>query len=281
MAQSSEISVLLSESVDNLLKVSELPIQDLNTDNIASIETQQAVINAILKSLSRKSPPNDEIVEMFERILGIHSIVEELPDHFYVLLSKKEILGNVVRFCGKEYVADCRIQQLCYCVLTKILDSCHKQDSSADLLRKLLKDYDVLSNISFSLSVYIDQYNEYNDRDSQTSFELQQYCSSIAILLKFLWQVYDVMQSSALRRQICNGMFNLTYCCIKDCTSEEDVCEYGLNLLMKFLHENSTKCFVFVKDGNYRLLFQIVSKHPFEGMLCIVGTGCYIMHLWL
>lgn len=261
MAHPPDISGLLPESVDNLIKFP-LRHHDINDDNIANIEMQQAVVNAILKTLRKDTLESVEVIRVFERILGIDTVIDEFPADFFVLLSKEEILSSIVKYCNKMYVYECRVQQLCYCVLIKILESCDSKNTRF-FLNVLFRKEELHSDVSYTLTIYLENCGACGV--SNSSLSVQQYYCSIAIIFRFMLQAYSKLEVSSTQAEIRDRLFNLTYSCVNECSTEEDLVEYGMNLLASFLKHDRNKCLMFINDGNYRLVFHVISQNPFEG----------------
>ena len=238
------------EGLDNFIRHNN--IQNVNIDDIInSTEKQHTVMNTVLQYLKRDKLKQKEVIKLFKMLLGIDEYQEELPPQFYDLLSSDEFLEKLLKYLDKSYTFDIQLQQLCLCVLTKILENCQDRRLLIDLL---LTKFNFCSDLVTILNFCV------NHNVTRETLELH-YLHMISVCLNLL----IVLCAEINDRSIFQAFHTPVLSCIREFIKDEDICEYGLILLKTFLCEAVDESRDFLRKGDYCIIFKVLKEHCFEG----------------
>lgn len=254
--------ILHLEGLENFLKhyqSSRMNFQEL----IRSSEHQITSMNTALHYLKKKNLTHNEVIELFKMLLGVDEYERSpLPPQFFDLLSHKDFLKKIVRYLDQSYFFDSRIQQLCVCVLTNVLqNTTEKNLFTKGLLNKSKFYTDIANVIKFCFKADGDSYR-YNN------------CVNTLTLTLNMLKELRLCQAGNVdeKDEIFTQFYQLVLKCLTHFIGEEDLCELSVELLRIFLVDKTDEMRRFIFDRQYDLLVKAMTENPHNGKLCLSLT---------
>jgi hypothetical protein len=261
-------TLLQIEGFDGVIRSYPIRFNNIDHERIEHIELQQRLMNSILERLTR-SIKEDVFVKIFEDILGLDSNTDEFPVQFFVLLTRKEFLKCIVRPSFTTTNSP-RLQQLGVCVLTKILEYCQEEKNTLQsFLNALFNEHCFVSQMHLLLTFNLEACS------ASEAKSLDESSNTIVVVLNFYVQLLHnikSMEGTGLAKELIDSVFSIILKCLRLLSGEEDVvqlCVELVDLCLDNSNDGDDNSSCFIKDGTYRILFDILSSHPYEGTILI------------
>ncbi|XP_057306115.1 leucine-rich repeat serine/threonine-protein kinase 2-like isoform X1 [Hydractinia symbiolongicarpus] len=257
--------VLHLEGLENFLnhyQSSRMNFQEL----IRSSEHQITSMNTALHYLKKKNLAHNEVIELFKMLLGVDEYEQSpLPPQFFDLLSHKDFLKKIVRYLDQSYFFDSRIQQLCVCVLTNVLQNTTEKNLFTKGLQNKSKFYTDIANII-----------KFCFKADEDSYRYNNCVNTLTLTLNMLKQLRLCQAGNVDEKyEISILFYQLVLQCLTRFIGEEDLCELSLELLRILLGDKTDEMERFIFDRRYDLLVKAMTENPHNET--IIQSSCMCM----
>ena len=249
-------TLLQIEGMDDMLRA--CPNQPFEEERMKMIEKQLQTITEVLRKLSSNEK---ELEETLEQIVSLCDDSEiSLQKHFFILLKQRRYLKHV---CDGLQSISFRTLQLVFCVLTKILEYCTKDDLVL-FANTLFLELDFIGQSKKKFSYLLDECST-GDQNHFNSDLFAEHFNTLTVslnflvsLLKRLEKIEDKWNESTIK------FLEVGMDCLKSCLHEEDVVLYSMELVRCLLRHHQQLWLNLIKSS-YRIFFNVLSIHPYEG----------------